>query len=656
MTSVWTAPLRRQASANLTEFALLAHQRFGAPALSGNRVRDYQALWRWSTNALEQFWDAVFSYSGIAADRTSATVLRRGRDILDAVWFPDVRVNFAENLLLHRGEHIALIFTNESGSRRELSYRSLAQQVACVAGYLNAAGVAPGDVVAGYVPNLPEAVVAMLATTSLGGVWTSCSPDFGLNGILDRFSQVRPKVLFTADGYVYAGKTHDSLKNVRELLPRIPSIERVIVIPYVTSTPDLSGLPQGVALSHLLSAGPSETPLNFSRQPFSAPLYIMYSSGTTGVPKCIVHSIGGTLLQHRKEHLLHVDLKPSDRMFFFTTCGWMMWNWLISGLASGATLVLYDGSPLHPGPESLWRMAAAEDVTIFGTSPRYLGALEKAGYRPQDHHDLSALRTVLATASPLLPEQFDFIYDAVKRDVHLASMSGGTDILSSFCCGSPWLPVHRGEIQAAALGMATAVWNDEGHPLRGDRGELVCVRPFPSMPIGFWGDADGRRYRAAYFERFPGVWHHGDYAIQTQHDGFIILGRSDAVLNPGGVRIGTAEIYRQVDRIGDVLESVAIGQDWDGDVRVVLFVRLRPGIALDKALQKRICDTIRTNTSPRHVPARILAVEDIPRTLSGKIVELAIRNVVHGRPVQNVEALANPDALAHYKNRPELLT
>ena len=642
---IWTPPAGRVAASNLTRFATFARDHHGAPQ------GDYEALWRWSVDERETFWMALAEFAGIIRKPGRAPVLQHRDRMPGAVWFEDTELNFAENLLARADDHVALVFCNERGVRREMSYRQLRAEVARIAAGLRELGIGPGDRVAGFLPNLPESVVAMLATTSLGAVWTSCSPDFGINGVLDRFGQVAPRVLFTADGYFYNGKTIDSLAPVRGALERLPSVERVVVIPYVAAAPDLAGLRGAVAYGEFGRQGAA---LEFRRVPFDAPLYVMYSSGTTGVPKCIVHGVGGTLLQHRKEHLLHTDLTPDDRLFFFTTCGWMMWNWLVSGLATGCTLVLYEGSPFAPDRDVLWRMAERERITAFGTSPKYLSALEKERGAPGRDFDLGALRTVLSTGSPLAPEQFDYVYGAIKRDLHLASISGGTDIISCFCLGNPWLPVHRGEIQAPGLGMKTEVFDDEGRPVRGQQGELVCSAPFPSMPIGFWGDPDGAKYRSAYFERFANVWCHGDYAVVTEHGGIVILGRSDAVLNPGGVRIGTAEIYRQVEKLEEILESLAVGQDWEKDVRVVLFVRLRAGAQLDAALEKRIRDVIRANTTPRHVPARIIAVPDIPRTISGKIVELAVRNVIHGRPVRNTDALANPAALEHFRDRPEL--
>jgi len=641
---IWTPSLFRIADANLTRFMAFVTAR-GVP------VADCDALYRWSIDQPAAFWEALWEFAGVVGERGAGPALVDDHRMPGARWFPGARLNFAENLLRGPDAEPAIVFRNERGDRRELTWGELRAESARIAAGLAGDGVGPGDVVAGFLPNVPEAVIAMLASASLGATWTSCSPDFGIQGVLDRFGQVKPKVLFTADGYFYAGKTIDSLVPISGVLESLPSVERVVVVSYVNAA-GRAGTP--ARSLRFADYGERGAPARFERLPFDHPLYILYSSGTTGVPKCIVHGAGGTLLQHLKEHLLHTDVKPGDRLFYFTTCGWMMWNWLASALASEATLVLYDGSPLHPGPEVLWQMAADEGVTIFGTSPRYLASLEKAGCRPRERHGLATLRTVLSTGSPLGPEQYDFVAGAIGPDVQLASISGGTDIVSCFALGNPLLPVYRGELQCRGLGMKVEVRDDSGMPVTGERGELVCAAPFPSMPLGFWNDPDGSRYRAAYFERYPGVWHHGDYALLTERGGLVILGRSDAVLNPGGVRIGTAEIYRQVELVPEVQESVVIGQETGHDVRVVLFVRLREGLLLDEALAERIRRQIRANTTPRHVPARILQVPEIPRTLSGKVVELAVREAVHGRPVKNTDALANPAALEHFRNRPEL--
>jgi acetoacetyl-CoA synthetase len=570
-----------------------------------------------------------------------------------AVYFPEARLNYAENLLRRRDDGDAIVFHGEDKVRRRMSWRELHDNVSRLAQAMKALGIKPGDRVAGFVPNMPETVVATLATAAIGATWSSCSPDFGARGVIDRFGQIAPRILFTADGYYYNGKAHDSLARVAEFLPELPTVEQVIVLPYLSNAPDASRVPKATALAGVLEPYKPRD-IEFSRQPFNHPLFIMYSSGTTGVPKCIVHGAGGTLLQHLKEHQLQSDVRAADRVFYFTTCGWMMWNWLISALASQATLLLYDGSPFHPDGYALFDYAAVERCTLFGTSAKYIDACAKAEVKAVDRHDLPYLRTICSTGSPLAPEGFDYIYDSVKKDVCLSSISGGTDIISCFVLGNPIGPVWRGEIQARGLGMKVEVWSEEGKPLRGEKGELVCTLPFPSMPVAFWNDPDGKKYRAAYFERFPNVWHHGDYIELTEHDGIIVYGRSDATLNPGGVRIGTAEIYRQVEQLPEILESLVIGQDWDNDVRVVLFVKLKPGQKLDEALRTRIKQQIRASTTPRHVPAKILQIADIPRTKSGKITELAVRDIVHGRPVKNREALANPEALELYLNLADL--
>jgi acetoacetyl-CoA synthetase len=624
-------------------------------ARTGTPLGDYAELYAWSLEQPQAFWTELARFADLRAEWGAGPVIENPERMPGARFFPAAHLNFAANLLKYDDEQPALVFRNERGERRSLSYRELRAEVARIADGLTAAGVGAGDRVAAFLPNLPETTVAMLATASLGAIWSSCSPDFGVHGVLDRFGQIGPKVLFTADGYYYAGKRLDSLAPMAEVLAQLAAIERVVVVPYLDPTPQLARLGAAAArASHWRAFGTRGRALRPVMLPFNHPLYILYSSGTTGVPKCIVHGAGGTLLQHQKEHLLHTDLKRSDRLFYFTTCGWMMWNWLMSGLATGATLVLYDGSPFHPQPGALWQMAQEERISIFGTSAKYLSSLEKSEFAPARSVDLTGMRALLSTGSPLVPESFDYVYRHIKSDVQLASISGGTDIVSCFALGCPTRPVHRGEIQCRGLGMAVDIFDDDGRALRGERGELVCTAPFPSMPIGFWNDPQGTRYRAAYFERFPGVWHHGDYAAITGHDGLVIYGRSDAVLNPGGVRIGTAEIYGAVESLPQIAEALAVGQDWQGDVRVVLFVRLQAGVELDEALRREIRTTIRTQTSARHVPAKILAVPDMPRTRSGKLTELAVRNVIHGLPVKNLDALANPEALEHFRAQPDL--
>lgn len=618
----------------------------------------YRALHEWSVAKPEQFWTSVWDFCRVIGDWNHETVVEANDRMPEARWFPGARLNMAENLLRSRDDRPAIISWTERGHRQTISFAELYEQVArCAAAFQNF-GLKPGDRVAGYLPNLPETVVAMLAAASLGCIWSSTSPDFGAQGVIDRFGQIEPKVLLTADGYVYGGKPFDSLERVREVCGQIASIEHVVVVPYLSAAPDLSDLRgalgwQELLASNLLATG-AEPPLTFERFPFEQPLYILYSSGTTGPPKCIVHCAGGVLVQHLKEHVLHTDLKPTDRLFYFTTCGWMMWNWLVSGLAVGAAIVLYEGSPLCPTADRLFDVVDQEQVTIFGASPRLFASVEKAGLSPRETHALTSLRTILSTGAPLNGETFDYIYSQVKRDVRISSISGGTDLCGCFTIGNQTAPVYRGEMQCRALGMDVQVFDDDGRPVTRQPGELVCASPFPSMPLGFWNDADGSTYRQTYFERFPGVWCHGDWAEITERDGMIIHGRSDAVLNPGGVRIGTAEIYRQIERLPEIVEGIVIGQQWRGDVRTVLFVKLREGLTLDDELAARIREQIRTNTTPRHVPAKIMQVRDIPRTRSGKSVELAVRDLIHGRPVRNLEALANPEALLDFRDRPEL--
>ena len=644
---LWEPSAERKAQANLTRFIAEVNARWNAGA------SDHASLHDWSIREPEHFWESVWDFTGVVGQRGRAPFLLDADKMPGARWFPQARINFAENLLRRRDRETAIVFWGENQVRRKVTFAELYEQVSVTAQALRALGVKPGDRVAAFMPNMPETIAGMLATTSIGAIWSSCSPDFGVQGVLDRFGQIEPKVLFCVDGYYYNGKSHDTLARVEEIVRQLPTLEKVVVVPYLIARPLISGIQKSIHLAGFVN-GFKPGDIAFEQLSFNHPLYILYSSGTTGVPKCIVHGAGGTLLQHLKEHQLHADLKRGDRLFYFTTCGWMMWNWLVSGLATGTTLLLYDGAPSYPNPSVLFDLADTENMTLFGTSAKYIDALNKGGAKPKDTHRLTSVKTITSTGSPLVPEGFDYVYQNVKSDVLLSSISGGTDIVSCFVLGSPLLPVWRGEIQCRGLGMKVEVYGDDGEPVVGEKGELVCSAPFPSMPIGFWNDPDGRKYRDAYFARFPNVWCHGDYMELTPRGTAVIYGRSDAVLNPGGVRIGTAEIYRQVEQLTEVVESLVIGQDWDNDVRVVLFVRLREGLDLDDALIRKIKTQIRSNTTSRHVPAKIVQVADIPRTKSGKIVELAVRNVVHDLPVKNKEALANPEALELFRGLPDL--
>jgi acetoacetyl-CoA synthetase len=645
---LWQPSPERIKSTNMYRFMQQVNQRHGL------NLSNYDDLYRWSIEQSPDFWAALWEYGEVIHSKPYDEVVDDLNKMPGARWFEGAELNFAENLLRYRDEHIALSFKGEGRPTVSITYAELYDRVARLARALRDMGIKRGDRVAGFMPNMTETVVAMLATASLGGIWSSCSPDFGIKGVLDRFGQIEPRVLFTADGYNYNGKQFDSLERISEILKELPSIERVIVVPYTDPSPDPGRVRNGVLFDDFLAGDGGE--LHFEQVPANQPLYIMYSSGTTGVPKCLVHGVVGTLLQHIKELALHTDVKREDTIFYFTTCGWMMWNWLVSSLALGARVHLYDGNPFYPDAGAMWQMAQDEGITIFGTSASYLAALEKAGVKPRETYDLTPLKAVLSTGSPLSVESFKYVYRDIKEELCLSSISGGTDIISCFALGNPIGPVYASELQARGLGMKVEAYDEDGNPMIGEPGELVCTLAAPSMPIYFWNDPNNQKYHEAYFDVYPGVWRHGDWVEVTEHGGLIIYGRSDATLKPSGVRIGTAEIYRQVELIPEVLDSLVVGQDWDNDVRIILFVKLREGVELSEDLVKRIKGTIRQNASPRHVPAKIIAVEAIPYTISGKKVELAVRKIIHGQEVKNKDALANPESLDLYVDLPELVT
>ena len=643
-TPLWQPSAKRLQSTRLTAWQNWLREQYGVS------FENYQQLHDWSVADRERFWQSIAYYFDVKFHSPASAILERDQ-MPGARWFPDSTLNFAENLLRLRTDKAALVSYLETGERREISYNELRLTTGALSHWLQERGIRAGARVVGIMPNIIETVVGMLATTSLGAIWSSCSPDFGVQGLLDRFSQVEPEILICCDGYFYNGKRVDCREKIKAVLDQLPSVKQVLVVPVLDESPDLTLFDTAL---HWVEAVQDRREPEFMPQPFDHPLYIMYSSGTTGMPKCIVHGAGGTLLQHLKEHGLHTDVSEHDVLFYYTTCGWMMWNWLVSGLAQGATLVLFDGSPFFPRPDALWDIVDQEGITIFGTSAKYIASLENAGSRPRESHKLDTLKAVLSTGSPLSAESFRYVYRDIKSDLCLSSISGGTDIISCFALGNPNLPVYEGELQCKGLGMAVDIFDENGNSVMNEKGELVCTRAFPCMPVGFWNDPDGSKYRAAYFSRFPGIWAHGDFAEQRSNGGMVIHGRSDTVLNPGGVRIGTAEIYRQVEKLEEVLEAIAIGQEWQGDVRVVLFVKLREEVTLDEAMQHRIRSIIRDNTTVRHVPSRILQVSDMPRTVNGKLVEVAVRDVVHGRQVNNLNAISNPDVLVEFKDRPEL--
>jgi acetoacetyl-CoA synthetase len=643
---LWEPSEERIKSTNMYRFMTRVNDTYG------KNFTEYPPLWEWSVENLEDFWKTAWDFLDINVSVPYEKVIQDKDKMPGAKFFVGSQLNFAENLLRFRDDRTALVFRGEDSVRRTLTYNQLYTEVARTAAALKAQGIQPGDRVVGFVPNMPESIIAMLAATSLGAIWSSCSPDFGIKGVLDRFGQTRPKVLFTADGYFFKGKPLSSIERIAGIVAELPSIEKIVVIPYISDKPDISSLPNAAHYADFKDA--SATDIEFAQMNFDDPLYIMYSSGTTGLPKCMVQSIGGVLLHQKKELVLHTDLKKEDTIFYFTTCGWMMWNWLTASLSVGATLVLYDGNPFHPGPDALWQMAQQEKITVFGTSAGYIEALKNAGVKPKEQFDLTSLKSVLSTGSPLSDENFEFVYDHIKSDLQLASISGGSDLNGCFALGNPIGPVYTGELQCRGLGMAVYAYDDNGQPVVDQQAELVCTAPFPSMPIYFWGDEDGSKYHSAYFDQFPNIWTHGDFIKVTPRGGVIMFGRSDATLNPGGVRIGTAEIYRRLDAMPELEDSVVVGQSWNNDVRVILFVKLADGYDLTEELEAKIRADIRANASPRHVPAKIIVCPDVPYTLNMKKVELAVKKVIEGKEVKNKDALKNPEALDFFAELPEL--
>ena len=639
---MWQPSTERAEASQMNQFRLFANKKYGM------ELDNYRDLYNWSVNEITHFWEAVWSFGKPVVSKDYHQVVDDDSKMPGAKWFSGARLNFAENLLRRRDNHTAILSRGEGKDDRKISYNELYSEVEKMAAALREAGVEQNDRVAGFLPNIPEAVVAMLGAASLGAVWSSSSPDFGIKGVLDRFRQIEPKVLFAADGYQYNGKRINSLDKLKDILTELPSVEKVVVVPFESENPDLSGINKGVLYGDFLPA--EAPPLEFAQLPFDHPLYIMYSSGTTGLPKSIVHGAGGTLLQHMKELRLHGDISDRETVFYFTTCGWMMWNWLVSNLALGASIVLYDGSPFHPDPSAMWQMAEEFGITVFGTSAKFIAACKGYGLVPKERHNLSLIKTILSTGSPLVEESYDYVYTSIKEDVQLSSITGGTDLISSFAGGNATLPVYRGEIQCRALGMKVESFDDSGKPLINLKGELVCTRAFPSMPVNFWNDPDGSKFHNAYFSDYPGVWTHGDYILINDHGGVIVFGRSDATLNPAGVRIGTAEIYRVVEAFPEIEDSLAVGQQWEGDERVILFVKMNEGEQFGEELKKKLMDAIRSGCSPRHVPAKTVPVPDIPYTINGKKVEIAVKKILHGSEALNKDALANPESLLFFSD------